>query len=277
MPDMTAQQRRLYRLVRADLVGAAASIAGFKLPRAEVGSAANISGIRSTNQTFSRRHDSRTLFAMDARYGQLREFGAWTGADRTAVAACRRVLRAARIPPREIESIEVVAEYGQVAERISDEEFHLHEPLVIRKLARARRIVDGVAVWSSYATVGLTANGDVGKVEVHWPELSLATLKEAQVLGTLVRRGYDPPQLPGARPESAEAGVIHSPAIGFFMDIAAAVRVVYTSEDPNMGRKATVYLDRHGDPVTLPRDIEPARPNTVERPQPQETAAASQA
>jgi hypothetical protein len=277
MPEMTAHQRRLYRLVRADLVDAAASIAGFEFRRAEFGSAANISGIRSKHRRFSRRHDSRTLFATDARYGQLRELGAWTGADRTAVAACRRVLRAAKIPPREIETIDVLAEYGQVAEGVSDEEPQLHEPAVIRKLARARRTVNGVAVWSSYASVGLTAGGDVGTVEVHWPELTLATLKEAEILGALVRRRYEPPELPGARPESTEAGVIHSPAIGFFMDITAAVRVVYVGEDPNVGRKATLYLDRHGEPVARPRDIELAKPDTSGRPRPEETGTPNQA
>ena len=277
MPDMTAQQRRLSRLVRTDLVDAAASIAGFKFARAEFGSAANISGIRSKNLTFSQRHDSRTLFAADTRYGHLRALGAWTGADRTPIAACRRVLRAAKIPLREIESLEILAEYGQVAERVSDEEFRLHDPLVIRKLARARRTVDGVVVWSSHATVGLTAKGDIGHVEVHWPELPVAVLKEAQVLGSLVRRGFEPPELPGARPEFAEAGVIHSPAIGFFMDVVAAVRVVYASEDPNLGRKATLYLDRHGEPVARPRDIEPSKPDTVDRPEPEATPAVRRA
>jgi hypothetical protein len=181
------------------------------------------------------------------------------------------VLRAARIPSREIETIDVLAEYGQVAERVSDEELELHEPVVIRKLARARRAVNGVAVWSSYASVGLTAGGDVGTVEVHWPELTLATLKEAETLGALVRRSYEPPELPGARPESTEAGVIHSPAIGFFMDITAAVRVVYVGEDPNVGRKATLYLDRHGEPVARPRDIDPAKPDSSDRPRPEKT------
>ena len=268
MPDMTAQERRLSRIARTDLVDAAASIAGFKFARAEFGSAANISGIRSKNLTFSQRHDSRTMFAVDGRYGQSRKLGAWTGADRTAVAACRRVLRAAKIPAREIETIEVLSEYGQVAERVSDEEFRLHDPLVIRKAARAKRSVNGVVVWSSYATVGLTAKGDIGNIELHWPDLPAAVLKEAQILAALVQQGFEPPELPGSRPESAEAGVMHSPAIGFFMDVAAAVRVVYVGEDPNLGRKATMFLDRHGEPVVRPRDIDPAKPATIDRPEP---------
>jgi hypothetical protein len=57
------------------------------------------------------------------------------------------------------------------------------------------------------------------------------------------------------------------------MDVAAAVRVVYVGEEPNIGRKATLYLDRHGEPVARPRDIEPAKPDTVDRPEPEEAAA----
>jgi hypothetical protein len=103
---------------------------------------------------------------------------------------------------------------------------------------------------------------------LHWPDLPAAVLKEAQILAALVQQGFEPPELPGSRPESAEAGVMHSPAIGFFMDVAAAVRVVYVGEDPNLGRKATLYLDRHGEPVVRPRDIDPAKPATIDRPEP---------
>jgi len=268
MPD-TPSQPHLSRIAASELADAASAIAGFKIAKRDFASAANISGIRTKTQTFSSRHDSRTLFASDNRYGPLGKAGAWTGEDKTVVAVCRRVLRAAKVPPKEIAAIDVVSEMGRVAERVSGEKFRLHEPAVLRKLARARRAVDGIPVWSSYATVGLTAKGEVGSLELHWPELPTAVVKEAGVLQALVRRGgFKPPEVGDTRAETVEAGVIHSPAVGFFMDVVPVVRVIYASVKSEIGRKPTLYLDRHGQPVAMPRDIEPAKHEPVSRQKP---------
>jgi hypothetical protein len=268
MPD-TPSQPHLSRIVANELVDAASAIAGFKITKRDFASAANISGIRSKTQTFSSRHDSRTLFASDNRYGPAGKAGAWTGENKTAVAACRRVLRAAKVSPKEISAVDVVSEMGQVAERVSGEKFRPHEPTVLRKLARARRAVDGIPVWSSYAKVGLTGKGEVGSLELHWPELPAAVVKEAGVLQALVKRGgFKPPEVADARAETVEAGVIHSPAVGFFMDVVPVVRVIYTAAKSEVGRKPTFHLDRHGRPVVMPRDIEPAKHEPVSRQKP---------
>lgn len=251
-----------------ELTKAASAIAGFKFTRAEYGSAANISGLRTKTLMFSSRHDSRTHFASDNRYGHLAKTGAWTGGDKTAVAACRRVLRGAKIVAREIASIDVLSEMGQVAQQNADGKFQVHEPTLLRKLARARRAVTGIPVWSSYATVGLNRRGEVGWLEVHWPELPAVVVKEAGFLQALIERGFELREIPGARPEAIEAGIIHSPAVGFFMDVVAAVRVIYQGHEPNVGRKATLYFNRHADFVVLPRDIEASEPESVERPKP---------
>jgi hypothetical protein len=251
-----------------ELTLAASAIAGFTFAKAEYGSAANVSGLRTKTLTFSSRHDSRTQFASDNRYGHLRKAGAWKGDDKTAVAACRRVLRGAKIPANEIAGIDVLSEMGQVAERASDGKIQVREPTLLRKLARARRGVAGIRVWSSYATVGLNSKGEIGWLEVHWPEVPAVVVKEAVFLQMLIKRGFNPRELPGARPEAVEVGVIHSPAVGFFMDVIAAVRVIYAGHEPNVGRKATLYFDRHGDLVPLPREINPAKPEPAERPKP---------
>ena len=128
-------------------------------------------------------------------------------------------------------------------------------------------------VWSSYATLGLTSDGQVGRLEVHWPDLPEAVVEEGAFLQKLAgRRVEDCPRWPVRAPEAVEAGIIHSPAIAFFMDIAAALRVVYRGDDPRVGRKPTVYLDRHGGPVIRPRDIDPARPDGASRSVPDKAA-----
>jgi hypothetical protein len=268
MPDPPSQAQ-LSRIVASELVDAALAIAGFKIAKRDFASAANISGIRSKTQTFSSRHDSRTHFASDNRYGPLGKAGTWTGDDRTIVAACRRALRAAKVPPKETVEIDVVLEMGREAQRVSGEKFRMYDPLVLRKLARARRAVEGIPVWSSYAMVGLTGKGEVGSLELHWPELPSAVVKEAAVLQALVKRiGFRPPEVADARVETVAAGVIHSPAVGFHMDVVPVVRVIYAASKKVIGRKPTLYLDRHGRSVSMPRDIEPAKHEPVSRQSP---------
>jgi len=268
MADIPAQAD-LSRFVARQLADDASAIAGFKIATRDFASAANISGIRSKTQTFSSRHDSRTLFATDSRYGHLAKAGAWTGDDKTVIAACRRVLRAAKVPSKEIAAIEVVTEMGQVAERVSGAEFRLHRPTVLRKLGRARRVIDEAPVWSSHAMVGLVAAGAIGSLELHWPEVPDVAVEEAGVLRTLVkRRAFKPPEVADARPESVEVGIIHSPAVGFFMDVVPVIRVIYSPVNPEMRRKPTLYLDRNGRAVSMPRDIEPGHREPTSRTKP---------
>jgi hypothetical protein len=262
-------QAMLSRLERPELIRAASRIGGFRLRKGfEYASAANVSGVRDQSFSFSRRRDSRTLFALDAAYGTTKEAGAWTGPDKPLLTTCRRVIRAAGVPGAEIASIRVISEFGASAQRLADGKYQVNEQKLLRKEARARRVVDGLQVWSSFATVGLTADGRVGRLEIHWPELPSTVVNEADVLRTLVKRGFEPPTLPGAKVESIRAGIIHSPAIGFFMDAAAVIRVVYVGNDPAIGRKPTLYLDRHGQGVVLPRDIERMPSDTKPRPAP---------
>jgi hypothetical protein len=91
MPAKPTAQSYLARLESSELATAASRIAGFKLRKREFGSAANISGVRDATFVFSRRLDSRTLFATDSRYGPQGKLSAWTGADKTAISTCRRM------------------------------------------------------------------------------------------------------------------------------------------------------------------------------------------
>lgn len=265
MPDRRDVDRFLTRTETPELIETAAKVAGFDLgKRPEFATAANVSGVRNRTFTFSQRRDSRTIFATDARYGVVGTSGAWRGADRVLVGACRRVLKAAGVPAKEVAELQVVSETGAVGELV-DGEVRLEEPELLCKIAAARRGLEGLSVWSSYAKVGLTNEGQLGWLELHWPVVSPEILKEGRVLQGIVERGFEPPEMPGARPQSVEAGILHSPAIGFFMDVTAAVRVVYEPDDPEMGRLATFYVDRHGDQVFLPRDIRVAVPDERER------------
>jgi hypothetical protein len=266
VPDDARLQRRLAAIERTELSDLASRIAGFDLgKRPTFAAAGNVSGLRTRALTFSCRRDSRTIFATDTRYGYLGTGGTWKGPDRQAISACRRVLRAAGIPAGEIGATRVVLEFGAVGERVSDKEVRVCEPELLRKVAHAQRVIDGMPVWSSHALVGLTQKGQIGYLELHWPSLPPEVVKEAHVLHALVQHGFEPAGLPEARVESIDAGIIHSPAIGFFMDVTAAIRVVYVGDDPRVGRKPTLYLDRHGQRVALPRDLRAPKPEPIAR------------
>ena len=42
------------------------------------------------------------------------------------------------------------------------------------------------------------------------------------------------------------------------MDVVPVIRCIYRASDDRLGTKPVLYLDRHGELVSLPRDIEPA-------------------
>ncbi|GAA2027682.1 hypothetical protein GCM10009819_08920 [Agromyces tropicus] len=272
MPDANEKLAELNRRIeRPRLLEEASAIVGFDLgARPEVGVAANAVGIRSRAYSYSRRVDSLTVFARDAAYGIDGRAGAWTGAARPLEAACRRIARAAGVPPREIAAIDILTDLGQSARRDASED--LSEPTVLQRVAVARRVVDGVPVWSSFCSVALTREGELGEVELHWPQITAVALREAQHLGELSGRWKpDPPE--GAVVEEVDAGIIHSPAIGFMMDIVPVIRVIYGPRDGEHGRKAVDYLDRHGSSVAMPRDIDGMPAKSYERSSPPTSTA----
>ena len=174
--------------------------------------------------------------------------------------------------------IKVASERGAVAERLATGEVRVDRPELLSKVARAERRTAGVPVWSSYAILGLTSEGAIGQLEIHWPDLSQTVLSESKVLASLAKRGFRPLEGPGAEIESVEAGVIHSPAIGFFMDVVPVIRCIYRARDDRLGKKPVLYVDRHGELVSLPRDLMPAPPSrangriSIERALPLRTA-----
>ena len=142
----------------------------------------------------------------------------------------------------------------------------LEQPELLRKLARGSRAIGGIPVWSSYALVGLTAKAEIGLAEVHWPELASSLLREAARLTRVVERGLEMPEVDAARLESIDVGVVHSPAIGFSLDAAPAIRAIYAPLDDTLGKKTVRYLDRHLQDIDPLRTISTTAPDAVNRP-----------
>jgi hypothetical protein len=226
------------------------------------GSQANLVGIRSAHLLFSRRIDSRTYFVHDERYGMLGEAGAFQGPETEHLEACYRILDRLSIPRTEVASEAVLKEMTQVGQIDQETSRVLTEdPQEGKHIARLTRAIEGLPVWSSAMTLGLTRERRLGYVQLHWPELSGRALHEAHRLRYLVAHGWEAPPQPGAEVEEVQAGIIHSPAIAFMMDIQPVVRVVYRPAEGLRGQKPVLYLDRHGGPMPLPRVADtPAEP-----------------
>ena len=233
----------------------------------EVKTEKNFTGFRSGDVLFSRRSDSRTYFVQDRRYGAMQPGGTFAGSDAELIDRAREMLSALGLPASEVERASVLEEKTRVGHRDPVSNQMVLEPTQPgnRSVLVTRRIA-GVPVFSSRALMEITKTGSAGFVELHWPDIPAGAVEEAHRLQTKVKSDWRPPGLEGARVESVEAGIIHSPAIGFVMDVYPAIRVVYASANGKLGRKPVAYLDAAGKPVPVPRQFE------QELPAPKETA-----
>ena len=126
----------------------------------------------------------------------------------------------------------------------------------LRSFVYVERKAEDIPVWSSHLAFGLTAQREIGILELHWPDLPRPVIREAGRLKEMVRSGWRAPDQTVAAVESIEAGIVHTPAVGYFFDVHAAIRVIYRSLDPDIGRKPAYHFDRHGMPVRLRRASE---------------------
>jgi hypothetical protein len=215
----------------------------------------NLVGLQSRGLTLSQRLDSRTYFVQNERDQQEADADI---SDDEVLEACRRTMDRLGIPAAEIAEEVVLKEQFQAGQldRMRGT-VEMGESRVARKLARITRRVEDLPVWSSSMTLSLTGLKDIAFMELHWPEIPMRVVKEAHRLGYRLEKGWLPPEQLGVTVEAAEAGIIHSPAISLVMDIYPAIRVIYAPEDERIGRKLTLYLDRHGKDVPRPREFDP--------------------
>lgn len=221
------------------------------------GAERNMIGLKSDNVLFSHRSDSRTYFIEDKRYGEGKEYGVFRGSDGEMLEISRTILRQLNIPADEIAQAKVITEKHQTGQvDPATKKIIVGEIREGKKTANLPRQIKNIPVFSSHARIGLTTNKSIGFMELHWPEISSQVIGEAQRLQETVKGGWRAPEQKGAHIESIEAGIIHSPALGFVMDIRPAIRVIYASDDKTMGRKLMLYVDANGKPVPLPRQFD---------------------
>jgi hypothetical protein len=242
----------------SDLRLKAASVFGLKFQKkVQVGSERNMVGIRSEHLLFSRRLDSRTYFIQNSQHGINDKAGVFRGSESKQIGRCKGILRTLRIPLSELDTVKILKEQTQVAQ-VNQEtrEVRIEEVQEGKHIAWVTRNIEGIPVWSSRLLLSLTQTMEIGFMELHWPEIPGSVVMEAHRLAYKVEHKWHVPDHSSAIPQSVEAGIIHSPAMGFMMDICPAIRVIYGSGDEKLGGGAVVYFDRDGRPVQYPRQIE---------------------
>jgi hypothetical protein len=218
----------------------------------------NTAGIETPDLLFSRRLDSRTYFVQDRRFGLAKEGGAaFDGPDDELLKVARDILERLETPAAEIAELSVLAEQAQEGRFDPDTGAVALEPVYAgKRTALVTRQVEKLPVWSSSMLLGLNWDRSIGFLQLHWPEIPGEVVARARKLQAIAGRRWTPPERPGAKVESVEAGIIHSPAVGFVMDFAAAIRVIYTPTDESFGKKPVLYVDENGDDVPIPRQFE---------------------
>jgi hypothetical protein len=218
--------------------------------------AGNMSGLRTDNDLFSHRKDSRTYFMYDAARangtGPLFE-----GTDDELLALASAVLERAGIPKDEVASARVLQERRGVG--AFDRTTHVlinREETKGKRYALLTREVAGIPVVSSRLLLTAGSDKRASFAEVHWPVISKAVVGEARRLQGLVRQGWKPPQENAARPETIEAVIVHSPAAAMVMDIRAVIRVIYASPNEKASMKGQRFFDGDGRAVDPPRTFE---------------------
>ncbi len=224
----------------------------------------NAVGIRSETTLVSRRLDSRTFFVHDLRAGPGLPLGTFEGSDEELMARGRAILERVKIPAREQGRFRVLYESLQDAQIRKGAE--PSAPVKGQRMLVVARAVEGLPVFDSHLKLLLARAGQVGFMELHWPEIPRQTLDEAHRLRYLLEHGWKPPDRKGARVESAEAGIVHSSALGLLMDIYPAIRVVYAPTEGG-GKKPVLFYDRSSQPLPAPRQLDlPCPAPTDERP-----------
>jgi hypothetical protein len=216
----------------------------------------NVVGLRSQNLLFSRRLDSRTYFIQDSLYGRNKPSGVFQGSDKELQDYVGQVLKGINIPAAEIEKTSVLQQMRQSKhlDPLTGAMIKDNPQLFDRSVLVTRRI-EGLPVFSSRGLIRVGANRQVGFMELHWPDIAPNIVSEAHSLDAIIKNGWLPPEKQGAKVESVEAGIIHSPAVGFVMDVQPVIRVIYAPLDSSIGKKPVGYFDRNGKEVPMPRQF----------------------
>ena len=181
---------------------------------------------------------------------------AFRGTDEELVERGRAMLEGLGIERSEIADTKILQHY--VTEGVMNpdtRQLDVKEPRKDRRSLIVRRVVGGIPVLNSRLALDLDGDGQIAALELSWPAIEPKVLEEARRLQRLAKAEFKAPERKGARIESVEVGILHSPGASFVEDQVAAIRVIYAPDDSKLGMKPVAYLDMHGRSVAIPRQM----------------------
>ena len=205
--------------------------------------------------TISYRPAGNAYFVQTGKAG-LSGKSAFRGTDEQLIARGKAILTGLGIDRKEIADTKILQQY--VTEGMMNPATHkleVNPPRKDRRSLIVTRTVGGVPVLNSRLALDLDGDGKIAALELSWPQIEPKVLEEAGRLQKMAAAEFKAPERKGARVESVQAGILHSPAASFVEDQVAAIRVIYAPTDPNVGMKPVVYLGMDGRPVAIPRQM----------------------
>jgi len=191
---------------------------------------------------------------------------AFSGSDTELKSIGIKLLRGAGVKEEEIADVQVLQQFTQSgAIEPSGKEVKVLPPEKSHRTLVISRRVEGVDVVSSRLMLNVDGAGRVAFMELAWPDINREVLDRASRYMKLAESRQVVPKLEGAEVEAVQAVVLHSPAIGFYNDATAAIRVIYRPNAKQVGQKAVRYIDERGEDVILPRDLDRPREEPLKR------------
>lgn len=228
--------------------------------------------ITDRTNTLSYRPAGNAYFVQAGKAG-LSGKSAFRGTDQQLIERGRTILAGLGINRSEIAETKILQQYVTEGRMNPDtRQLEVKPPRKDRRSLIVRRVVGGIPVLNSHLALDLDANGKIAALEVSWPVIEPKVLEQAQRLKKIAAANFKAPERKGARIESVQVAILHSPGASFVEDQVAAIRVIYAPTDSRLGMKPVAYLGVDGRPVAIPRQMiaktespTPARPVSDDR------------
>jgi hypothetical protein len=226
-----------------------------------------VTAISDGNTTLTVRENALAYIVHDKRATGTTDPVGYKGNDEAMRATGLKLLAAAGVDRKQVAEVRVLQQYTQTATHDPKRgATKVNAPQKSRRTLLVTRVVDEVPVISSRMTLDLDRNGRIALMELSWPEIPAKVREEAQSLRAVLRKDYAPPAVEGARLESREVVIVHSPGASFYNDVRAAIRVIYKPEKAEIGKRAVRYLDGAGRDIELPRQVDALKEERLTRP-----------
>jgi histone H3/H4 len=216
--------------------------------------------------TLTTREGSRIFILHDRKRFPPNEKSMFKGSDAQLKRAGMKLLMASGAKKEEIAEVRVLQQFTQLGESApGSKRVKVFPAKKSHRTLMVTRKIEGIDVASSRLMLHLDNTGRPAFMELAWPDVAPDVLERAMRYRKMLAEKFEAPAMEGGEMESVRPVVLHSPAVGFYNDATAAIRVIYKPYAKQVGQKAVRYLDEEGRDVVLPRDVDLLKEEAVQR------------